>query len=450
MQQIALSADGHNTPSTPKPPRIWYSAEVIPFPKSTRADPLANLTRAVNAKVKADYAALRAAYAGRRIQVTDELHQRYDFSVVDDVIVGGLLDGSKADERPPRRRRKLKPYPTYYDLLCAARPIDADGKPLPLSKAAQAASYCDIRIAGKVYCSPYVRVDIWRATRSAHEREAFRADFARGRDHQITFAPKPKRCPRWYAFDGNKRQGFSWLQQSAVSNEATERSKNYKRSRRKRASFLEPEQKPELFKRIEAGDVAARNEVVAAFQPMVIRISKEFAKQFDCPVEDLVQVANCGTGALGSPPSDGLIYSLRKYRQSDGALPPYAERAIKWALLRYLERRQRSKMATLDKVSSDEHDGDTWKDSVPDSQDDVEAEFDVEHYRARLNEALDSLGLSARDRLIFESRHGLNGRDAQTLEAIGRDLGISGERVRQVERRIQTKVATVLTQAVRL
>jgi hypothetical protein len=284
--------------------------------------------------------------------------------------VGGLLDGSKADERPPRRRRKLKPYPTYYDLLCAARPIDADGKPLPLSKAAQAASYCDIRIAGKVYCSPYVRVDIWRATRSAHEREAFRADFARGRDHQITFAPKSKRCPRWYAFDGNKRQGFSWLQQSAVSNEAIERSDNRRKPRRRRISFLKPEQQEELCKRLEAGDIAARNEIAAAYLPMVIRISKERAKKFNCPINELVQVAICGNGALGTRPYDGVLYSLSKYRQSDGALPPYLK------------------------------------------------------------------------------RHGLNGRTGQTLTDIGRDLGISGERVRQVELRIQTMLATVLTQAV--
>jgi RNA polymerase sigma factor (sigma-70 family) len=450
-QQIAAEAADCN--SQGRAPRTWYStSNVIPFPKGKRP-PESDLTAAINAKVRRDYAALKAACAGRWIiPVTFEHHQRYDFRIVAGIIVGGLQDGCEADDLPQRRRRKLKPYPTYYDLIFAARPIDADGRPLPLSKTARAPTYNDARLAGKVHCRPYQRVDIWRATKDTHERETFRANFPRGRNSQITFAPKAELCPRWYACfhrSGKQKNAAPLTEGQLLSNRAIGLSKSRKQKRRKRTALLEPDHQAELCKRIEAGDVLARNEVIAAYQPMVIRISKEYAAKFDCPVDELVQVANCGTGALGSTPHDGLIYALGKYRQSDGAFPPYAERAIKWALQRYLERRQRSSMATLDKVpvktspNDDPTDGDTWKDALPDDLDDID-DFDIDTNRARLTEALDGLGLTARDRLIFESRHGLTGRDAQTLEAIGRDLGVSGERIRQIESRIGVKLAARL------
>jgi RNA polymerase primary sigma factor len=50
-----------------------------------------------------------------------------------------------------------------------------------------------------------------------------------------------------------------------------------------------------------------------------------------------------------------------------------------------------------------------------------------------LQSALDSL--DERRRLVLEMRYGLNGRDKHTLEEIGQHLGITRERVRQIERK---------------
>ena len=70
--------------------------------------------------------------------------------------------------------------------------------------------------------------------------------------------------------------------------------------------------------------------------------------------------------------------------------------------------------------------------------------FDLERYSARLNEALDGANLSQRERLVFEGRHGLNGKPARTLMEIGRELNLSRERVRQIEISARSKLNVFL------
>jgi RNA polymerase primary sigma factor len=48
--------------------------------------------------------------------------------------------------------------------------------------------------------------------------------------------------------------------------------------------------------------------------------------------------------------------------------------------------------------------------------------------------------LDDRERRIIVSRYGLNGVNEQTLEQLGKELGITKERVRQIESRAQDKL----------
>lgn len=62
-----------------------------------------------------------------------------------------------------------------------------------------------------------------------------------------------------------------------------------------------------------------------------------------------------------------------------------------------------------------------------------------------LDELLKSAGLSEREQLIIELRHGIGNNEVMTLEGIGQNLGICRERVRQIERDAILKIKKIST-----
>ena len=54
--------------------------------------------------------------------------------------------------------------------------------------------------------------------------------------------------------------------------------------------------------------------------------------------------------------------------------------------------------------------------------------------------------LDDRERRIIVSRYGINGASEQTLEQLGKELGITKERVRQIESRAQDKLRRFATE----
>jgi RNA polymerase primary sigma factor len=69
-------------------------------------------------------------------------------------------------------------------------------------------------------------------------------------------------------------------------------------------------------------------------------------------------------------------------------------------------------------------------------------EHEYESAMKRMQEAVKGMlgRLDDRERRIIVSRYGLNGASEQTLEQLGRELGITKERVRQIESRAQEKL----------
>jgi len=63
-----------------------------------------------------------------------------------------------------------------------------------------------------------------------------------------------------------------------------------------------------------------------------------------------------------------------------------------------------------------------------------------ERLKQRVDAVLDVVQLSDRQRLVVECRYGLCGREATTLEQIASDLGLTRERVRQIQMEALTRL----------
>jgi RNA polymerase primary sigma factor len=72
-------------------------------------------------------------------------------------------------------------------------------------------------------------------------------------------------------------------------------------------------------------------------------------------------------------------------------------------------------------------------------------EHEYETAQKRNEEAVKGMlgRLDDRERRIIISRYGINGASEQTLEQLGRELGITKERVRQIESRAQEKLRRI-------
>lgn len=241
---------------------------------------------------------------------------------------------------------------------------------------------------------------------------------------------------------------------------------------------LSPQEERELSRRWKAGDQQAGDRLVAASLPFVITIATEY-RRWGIPLEDLIQQGNIGLlkGALrfepdracrlityavywiraeireyvvrgyrvvrigGSKAERRALRAYRKTRENDPAKLAElsgmtAERAER--LLPLLERRD----VSLDAADPDESPAiDRLRDNNPSPEELVTTEHDQGVTRNRVKDALQTL--SDRERWIVEMR--LLSEDESTLESLGIRLGISKERVRQIEARALQKLRGVLT-----
>ncbi|TVR32081.1 MAG: sigma-70 family RNA polymerase sigma factor [Nitriliruptor sp.] len=130
-----------------------------------------------------------------------------------------------------------------------------------------------------------------------------------------------------------------------------------------------------------------------------------------------------------------------KLRQRHGVDPSEAEIAAEVGLT--LERAQQIRLALREPTSLDQpvgEDGDTTiSDLLPDLNVDDPAATATQHDTARrLHIALSYL--DPRERTILTLRFGLDGQEPQTLEKIGDQIGLTRERIRQMQNRALTKL----------
>ena len=241
-----------------------------------------------------------------------------------------------------------------------------------------------------------------------------------------------------------------------------------------------------LFKRIESGDKAAHDVVVEHNLRLVVKYAKSIKKAYRAeePIMDLVQAGNIG-----------LMRAVDKFEVDKGyAFSTYASWWIKQSIIRHIFDNESSirvpvhmserfvslsrairifceehgrepsfeevsqrvniskkeydvfksldrNVVSLNTVVNDDSDTEIM-DFIPcgESADPVYEETNQKMLCETVNDVL--ARLEERESYIIKARFGLDGMPAKTLEEIGKDLGITRERVRQIETLAMKKLRT--------
>lgn len=261
-----------------------------------------------------------------------------------------------------------------------------------------------------------------------------------------------------------------------------------------RQPLLERDHELDLARRWrERGDERALHELVRAYTRLVIGVAGRF-RSYGLPLGDLVQEGNVGLMQAAqrfdpgrevrfstyatwwirsamqdyvlrnwsivrigtSSPQKALFFNLRRLRArlqgaAAGAMSHEARLAIAAELgvalrdVEAMEMRLAGTDQSLNATISEGGEGD-WQDILADDragpEEVVTGMRDARARSAWLAEAL--ADLSPRERTIIDRRRLRE--DGDTLEAVGRDLGISKERVRQLENRAMSKLRVHIEQ----
>ena len=236
------------------------------------------------------------------------------------------------------------------------------------------------------------------------------------------------------------------------------------------------EEELELIKKAQNGDIEARNKIIEGNLKLVINISKRFMNK-GTPFEDLIQEGNFG-----------LIRAIEKYNDNMGAkFSTYAVWWIRQMILRsianksntiripvylfdrinnykktYFDLTQKfNREPTMEEISKEmglslenvraialysikptslndfifEEENIELQDSVADKEAQIEKNV-IDKIDALLTSGL----LSERELIILKLRCGFDDNDPLTLEEIGQRIGVTRERVRQLENRALNKI----------
>jgi RNA polymerase sporulation-specific sigma factor len=187
---------------------------------------------------------------------------------------------------------------------------------------------------------------------------------------------------------------------------------------------LTSEREIELIKRAQNRDQSARQEIIASVQPLIKLIAADYAKSPGFDFDEIVSSINV---------ERGIYDAIDKFDPYKGyRLATFLRNPIRWAVMAYLkcERRRPPTISLSTPINKSDPESLSLGDTIVDDSFD-EDHFDCEGACEKLNGML--AVLSDRERLVIESRYGLNGKSARIFREIAVDLNLSAERVRQIE-----------------
>jgi len=240
----------------------------------------------------------------------------------------------------------------------------------------------------------------------------------------------------------------------------------------------------ELAKRIEKGDGEARNILARSNLRLVVSIAKKYVgRSPDLTLLDLIQEGNLGlfravdkfdwkkgykfstyatwwirqaiTRALADQSRTiripvHMVETIAKYKQVSRRLsqmlgrdPQAEEIAIEMGVepekIYQIEKINQDTLSLENPVGSDDDDRSTLGDFIPDDKIPSPVQESSERILAEQVRAI--LGdLSPKERKILEMRHGLLDGVYHTLEEVGREFGVTRERIRQIEAKALEKI----------
>lgn len=252
-----------------------------------------------------------------------------------------------------------------------------------------------------------------------------------------------------------------------------------------RYKLLSNEEICELFQKIENGDRDAYNKVVTHNLKLVVKYAKVIKQSYksNVPLTDLIQAGNIGLMRAvdkfeykkGYAFSTYAIWWIRQsivrhlyeseniirvpvhmsekftsiakaeniYRDMQGKEPSYEELAesVKLSKKEYnLYKTVNTKVSSLNYTMGDDDSCELMNFVPSGTADPVYEETQQEILRETINSVLDNM--DPRESYIIRARYGLDGGVPMTLEEIGKEMGITRERVRQIESLAMKKLRT--------
>jgi RNA polymerase primary sigma factor len=170
--------------------------------------------------------------------------------------------------------------------------------------------------------------------------------------------------------------------------------------------------------------LAVKNQIIRANLRLVVSIAKKHVG----PSNNFFELVSDGNMSL--------IRAVEKFDANRGfKFSTYAS----WAIMKNFSRSIPEEKQRRDRFMTGHEE---MFESAPDNRSDVH-ERETGHRRSQ-EIVQGMLGrLNDRERRILISRYGIGGADEQTLEQLGRELGVTKERVRQIESRAQEKLRKI-------